>query len=72
MQTVTPLDPAATALRETSSDKLLTTIEALTHRIHECKGSTRAGVCDGPCTSLREQRGMVRAEVLRRITAGAR
>ena len=65
--TVTPIDTAAKALRETSSDALLTTIEALTHRIHECKGSTRAGVCDGPCTPLREQRAMVRAEVLRRI-----
>lgn len=45
---------------------LLTTAYALTHRIHECTGSTVAGQCDGPCTEQRAQRDLITAEVLRR------
>jgi len=66
MQTVTPLDPAARVLQEASSEALLDTIVRLTHRIHGLRGTRYTDRAN----ELRAQRAMVRAEVLRRITAG--
>lgn len=59
-------DPAAEALAATPTAELLTKAYALTHRIHECKGSTVAGQCDGPCTDQRAMRDLITAELLRR------
>lgn len=63
---------AAGALRETSTDALLTTFAALTHRIHAADkralhGPERlARAADHTASDLRAQRDLVRAEVLRR------
>lgn len=65
MQTVTPLDPAAKALAETSSEALLDSMVQLTHMIHAIGSEARAN-------ELREQRAMVRAELLSRLPGGAR
>lgn len=62
-------DPQAAAqalLAATPVEELLTKAYALTHRIHECRGSQVAGQCDGPCTDQRAQRDLITAEVLRR------
>lgn len=65
MQTVTPLDTAQRKLRETSSDALLTTIEALTHRIHGVNDARP--INQARLRELRVQREAVRNEILRRI-----
>lgn len=59
--------PREVRLRATTDQGLLDTFAALTHRIHECKGSVVAGRCDGPCTDQRAQRDLVAAEMLRRM-----
>lgn len=59
-------DPAAEVLRATPVAELLTKAYALTHRIHECKGSQVAGQCDGPCTDQRAMRDLIDAEIQRR------
>lgn len=68
--TVTPLDTAQRALRDASSEALLDTIVRLTHTIHGIHPhgpDSKRRLAD-----LREQRALVRAEVLRRIPGGAR
>lgn len=65
MPTVTPLDPATKALRETSSDALLTSIEVLTHRIHGVNDARP--INQAKLRDLRVQREMLRNEILRRI-----
>lgn len=60
MQTVTPLDPAGKVLAEASSEALLDAVVRLTHAIH---GTDHPDAKD----RLRQQRALVRAEVLRRI-----
>lgn len=73
-QESTITDPAVTALRETSTEGLLTAIESFTHRIH----SAETAAADYPNTAarheatardLRAQRRLVRAEILRRAGA---
>lgn len=67
--TATAQSEAQAALTATPTAELLTKAYALTHRIHECTGNTRAGECDGPCTAQRAMRDMITAEVLRRAGA---
>lgn len=72
--TQTSADPIAAAqalLEETDPETLLLKAYRLTHLIHECKGSTRGGVCDGPCTDLRAARDLITAEIIRRTSKGA-
>lgn len=59
----TPADRATQALREASNDALLTLMCQLTHRIHDADGMWPPPVAG----DLRAQRGMVRAELLRRL-----
>lgn len=67
--TATPLDFAGPALREARPEVLLDAIVQLTHRIHATR-SDPAGLLDH-ANALREQRALVRAEVLRRIGASS-
>jgi len=60
MHTVTALDPAGKALTDASSEALLDAIVRLTHAIHGASHPDRKD-------HLRQQRALVRAEVLRRI-----
>lgn len=61
----TPIDYATPALREASGDVLLDAIVQLTHRIHATR-SDPIGLLDH-ANALREQRALIRAELLRRI-----
>jgi hypothetical protein len=57
-------------LREVADEQLFKTFAALTHQMHECKGSIVAGKCDGPCRLLREQRDLLQAVMTRRMEVG--
>ena len=64
---------AETALRDASTDALLRAYAALTHQIHAAEdeaGDYIAGPVQDECRAraadLREQRGLIHAEVLRR------
>lgn len=69
-----PTEPTAEeVLAATSGPALLRTYAALTHRIHEAEARTRslsdqmAGAAVGAVSTLRQQRDLVEAEVLRRM-----
>lgn len=75
--TATPLtDEARDALEQTSTDALLTTFAALTHRIHEADRTVRAERQGGyeralrrsveRAADLRAQRDAIRVEILQR------
>lgn len=66
--TITPITSPDTVLADASCEALLDSIVQLTHRIH---GLSDAGRTDR-VEELRVQRGLLRAEVLRRIQDGAR
>lgn len=66
---VVALDTASKLLAQTGSEQLLTTIETLTHQIHAIQNTTP--VDTERLLDKRRMRGLVRAEVLRRM-GGAR
>jgi len=65
MQTVTPITTPAQVLAAASSEELLDKIVILTHKIHGLTDPSPAG--KARAAELREQRALIRAEVLRRI-----
>lgn len=61
--------PVEGLLREAKPEALLKTVEALTHRIHvgEGRGSRHRPMTEAEVADLRDQRELVKAEILRRI-----
>jgi hypothetical protein len=64
---------AQAALRATSTDGLVSAIIQLTHRIHvgEGRGTRSRPMTEVEVASLRAERDLIRAEILRRTGDGA-